>query len=114
MYLWTQDVPSNNMRHDPFIFPPHSRYSRSIRALPRVQTGSHLCSPLDLNEAWLSYFVRGTNEIVVTQWTFGLDDPQERRCKGVILSCPELLVRDAPYRRHTRADDFCIVRRSAL
>ena len=54
MYLWTQDVPSNNMRHDPFIFPPHSRYSRSIRALPRVQTGSHLCSPLDLNEAWLA------------------------------------------------------------
>lgn len=93
MYLWTQDVPSQKMYNDPLIFPPTSPYSRSIRWLPRIQIRSHECSSLDLNDDWLSYFVYDTNEIVVTEWTFGLDDPQERRCKGVIMTCSELVVR---------------------
>ena len=92
MYLWTQDVPSDKMYYDPLIFPPSSPCSRSIRWLPRIQIGGSQCSSLDLNESWLSFFVQGTDDIVVIEWTFVLDDPQERRCKGIMLSCPELQV----------------------
>lgn len=81
------------MAYDPLCFHPASSGALSIRWLPNVAIAGCSTSILDLNGSAVSYHVDGTSDIVVKQWTFGLEDPQEFRNKGVVMICQELSVR---------------------
>ena len=91
--LWSLDIPRQHMKHDPLVFYPTSRASRSVRLAPYVSIRGHSTSVLDVNQNCISYFVHDTFDIIVSDWTFGLYDVQERRNKGVVMEYQELPVR---------------------